>query len=143
MTAKLSSLFFLFLGMLTLVIVLILSIIRGVPIFLDEERLVSHGMWSAFVFSLVITGAMGVLSVITGLSLQKARRVGRYSGIVTSAFTTLIGLIGTFTEIIPVLAQIGTAYPYFRYFYIILLIISLIMWLSIAISWRESAKRIT
>lgn len=140
MGVRSASLFFSFLGLLSLIIVLILTLARGVPVFLGEERLKSHGLWTAFVVSVVITGALGAMSLITGLGLRRASKFGGYLGIVTSGTTTIIGLIGTFTDVIPVLAQIGSRYQFFRYFYIILLLIGLLMWVLMATSWKDTTQ---
>lgn len=67
-----------------------------------EEILKSHGLWDAFVTLVAITGVLSVLSLASGLTLRKGSRFSGFMGLITSTITILLGLLGAYTEIIPV-----------------------------------------
>jgi hypothetical protein len=137
MAIRFPALLFSVLGILGSASVLILVFVKvlagGIPFV--EGILISLGLWDAFVALVVITGILSILSLISGLTLRKGNRFGGFMGIITSILTVSLGLIGAYTELIPAGSQTTTFD--FRLFYIGLLAIGVLMFISIATAYKE------
>lgn len=118
------------LGSIGVLILMFFKLIGGSIPF--EELLKSHDLWDAFVTSVAITGVLSGLSLTTGLVLRKGGKFRGLMGIITSCITILLGIIGTYTEIIPVGQN-----RIFAFYYISLLPIGILMLISIITAWKD------
>jgi len=118
------------LGSIGVLILIFIKLVGGSVPF--EHILKSHGLWDAFVTAVTITCVLSVLSLSSGLVLRKGGKFRGFIGIFTSGMTILFGLLGTYTEIIP-LGPNRT----FIFFYISLLPVGIIMLISMAVAWKE------
>lgn len=133
MTIRFPSILFSVIGILGFVPVLILAFIKGVGGQIPFEHLiVSHGAWDAFVTAAVITSLLGVLSLVSGVTLRKGYRFVGFLGLITSILTILLGLLGTYTKIIPLDPR-----QMLSVFYMSLIPIGILMLISILIARRE------
>lgn len=133
MGIRFPSLLFSVLGILGSIGVLVLiffKVIGGSVPF--EETIKSHDLWDSFVTSILITGVLSLLSLGSGITLRKGSRSSGLMGLITSTTTILLGLLGTYTEIIP-----AGPHRTFTFFYMSLIPIGIVMLISMATAWRE------